>query len=391
MFGPNDATCANPPAFTSVTAVTSGNGTYPSGTFTTTAAGTYRFVAAYSGDANNAAVTTLCNDPNESVVVAPASPALITTASGSGPLGGAISDSATLSGGVNPTGTITFDLFGPNNATCTGVPIFTSTVTVTGNGNYPSGPFTPTAPGTYRFEASYSGDANNAAIALTACTAAGESVVVTQAVPAIVTTASAPVAAGGTISDTATLSGGVSPTGTITFTLFGPNNAACTGVAIFTSTVPVSAGNGNYTSAAFTTTAVGTYRFIAAYSGDANNAAVTSGCNDANESVVVGPAGPAIVTHASASVAAGGSIADTATLSGGVNPTGTITFTLFGPNNPTCTGPAIFTSTVPVSAGNGNYTSGSFTATAVGTYQFVAVYSRRRQQCRRHQRLRGGQ
>ena len=63
------------------------------------------------------------------------------------------------------------------------------------------------------------------------------------------------------------------------------------------------------------------------------------------------------MTHASAPVAAGGTITDTATLSGGVNPTGTITFTLFGPNNPTCTGPAIFTSTVPVNAGNGNYTS----------------------------------
>ncbi len=373
VFGPGDATCATAPAFTSVTAVTAGNGTYSSGTFTTTAAGTYRFVAAYSGDANNTAVTTLCNDANESVVVAPAAPALVTTASASVPVGAAISDTATLSGGVNPAGTITFQLFGPNNATCTGAPIFTSTKTVTGNGNYSSGPFTTTAPGTYAFEASYSGDANNAAIPLTACNAVGETVTVTKALPAIVTVASATVAAGGTISDTASLSGGVAPTGTITFTVFGPNNAACTGAPIFTSTKTVT-GNGNYTADPFTTAAVGTYRWVAAYSGDANNTAVTSGCNDANESVVVTPAAPAIVTHASAAVLAGGAIADTATLSGGVSPTGTITFTLFGPNNAACTGAPIFTSTKTV-AGNGNYTSDSFTTNAVGTYQFVASYS----------------
>ena len=126
-------------------------------------------------------------------------------------------------------------------------------------------------------------------------------------------------AAGAGISDTATLAGGVNPTGTITFTLFGPNNATCTGVAIFTSTVPVSAGNGNYTSGSFTPVAAGTYRWVAAYSGDASNTAVTSACNAANESVVVSPATPTIVTHASATVAVGGTISDTATLSGGVS------------------------------------------------------------------------
>ncbi len=374
VYGPNDATCSNAPAFVAIVSVTSGNGTYASGPFVSTAAGTYRFIAAYSGDVNNAAVTTLCNDPNESVVVNTATPALVTTASTSVPVGGTISDTATLSGGVGPTGTITFDLFGPNNATCTGTAIFTSTVTVTGNGNYTSASFTTAAPGTYSFEASYSGDTNNAPIALTACGAAGENVTVTKGTPAIVTTASASVPAGGAVSDTATLSGGTAPTGTITFTLFGPNNATCTGTPIFTSVKTVT-GDGNYTSDAFTTAAAGTYEFEASYSGDANNVAVVSGCGAANESVVVIPAVPAIVTHASASVAAGGMIADTATLSGGASPTGTITFTLFGPNNATCTGAAIFTSTVAVT-GNGNYTSTpSFTANLVGTYQFVAVYS----------------
>jgi len=94
-------------------------------------------------------------------------------------LGGAISDSATLSGGTNPTGTITFNLYGPNDATCTGAVIFTSTVTVAGNGSYASTPvFTPTATGTYRWIANYSGDANNAATA-NGCNGVNENVVVT--------------------------------------------------------------------------------------------------------------------------------------------------------------------------------------------------------------------
>ncbi len=185
-------------------------------------------------------------------------------------------------------------------------------MTVAGNGTYPSGPFTPTAPGTYRFVATYSGDANNAAVT-TACNAAGESVVVSPASPAIVTTASAPTTVGNPISDSATLSGGVAPTGTITFTVFGPNNAGCTGAPAFTSMTTVS-GNGTYSSAAFTTTAAGTYRFVAAYSGDANNNAVTSACNAAGESVVVSPASPAIVTTASAPTTVGNPISDSATL-----------------------------------------------------------------------------
>src|SRR5947208_3231288 len=49
-----------------------------------------------------------------------------------------------------------FNLFGPDNATCTGSSAFTNTKAVTGNGPYTSNPFTPTAAGTYRWVASYS-------------------------------------------------------------------------------------------------------------------------------------------------------------------------------------------------------------------------------------------
>src|SRR4029077_16981867 len=142
--------------------------------------------------------------------------------------------------------------------------------------------------------------------------------------------------------------------------------------SIFTTTKAVN-GNGPYTSANFTPLTVGTYRWIASYGGDANNNAVSGACNDANESVLVNQAGPAVVTQASAPVTIGGAISDSATLSGGVSPTGSITFNLYGPNDATCAGAVIFTSTVSVS-GNGVYGSGNFTPLTVGTYRWIANY-----------------
>ena len=69
-----------------------------------------------------------------------------------------LKDTATLSGGYNPTGTITFTLYNPN-----GTLVDTVTVTVSGDGSYttPTGytlPTTGTVTGTYQWDASYSGD-----------------------------------------------------------------------------------------------------------------------------------------------------------------------------------------------------------------------------------------
>lgn len=241
----------------------------------------------------NTATVTSATDSNEEnnsytvdTQVYAAAPTITTTASGSVAIGGSISDSATLAGGQAPTGSITFFVYGPNDSTCGGTPAFASTVAVNGNGTYNSGGFTPGTAGVYRFVASYSGDANNIAIA-NACNDANESVTVTKAAPTISTTASAGVIAGsGSVSDRATIAGGYSPTGSITFKLYGPNDSSCGAAAVFTSTVQVS-GNGSYNSGSFTPTQPGTYNWIATYNGDANNTSVAGRCGDANESVVV--------------------------------------------------------------------------------------------------------
>ncbi len=91
-----------------------------------------------------------------------AAPDIATTASPSAVVGAPIHDTATLSGGFNPAGIIRFDVFGPDDVTCTGPPVFSSVVGVGGNGSYVSGDTTTTVAGTYRWTATYSGDAANA-------------------------------------------------------------------------------------------------------------------------------------------------------------------------------------------------------------------------------------
>ncbi|MGH9265025.1 MAG: hypothetical protein ACRD1D_10080, partial [Acidimicrobiales bacterium] len=371
LVGPNpDPACTGPVVGTSTVPVGQ-----PSGPFTVTTPGAYNFVATYSGDAFYSAITTPvgCNVPAERFTVTPAPINIVTQASPPVPVGGQVSDVATLSGGVNPTGTITFTLFGPDNTTCSGTPIFTSTVPVNGNGNYPSEPFTITAAGSYRWIAAYSGDANNAPAGPTACADPLELTAGLRVTPELVTVASAG-SVGGQVFDTATLSNGFNPTGTITFQLFGPDDEDCSGPPIFTSVKPVN-GNGNVVSDPFILPAPGIYHFVATYSGDANNNPVgPTACQDPNETVGVGRLPISLSTQASPSVPVGGQIFDTATIAGGFNPTGTIVFELYGPDNATCTGTPVFTSTVTVN-GNGSYPSTSFTPTLPGTYRWIARYS----------------
>jgi hypothetical protein len=367
-FGPDDSGCTKGPAFTKFVAV-NGNGEYGSTDFTPTAAGAYNWVAEYSGDGNNAGVTSVCESAGETSQVAMASPTLSTKATDA-TIGSSVHDTATLAAGVTPGGTITFKAFGPNDATCANTAAFTGTATVNANGEYGSGNFTPTASGTYRWIAEYSGDANNNAVK-SACGDSGETSQVTNATPTISTTATN-AAIGGAVHDTATLAGGTSPGGTITFKAFGPNDATCGATVAFTKTVTVS-GNGNYGSSDFTPTVAGDYRWTAEYSGDAGNEAVASSCGDAGETSTVTQAAPTISTTAT-SAEIGNPVHDTATLAGGHSATGSIEFKAFGPNDASCTGTPAFTKSVAVS-GDNSYGSTDFGATALGGYDWTAEYS----------------
>src|SRR5207244_3728470 len=125
----------------------SGGGDYTSGNYATTAPGTYRWIAHYSGDANNNAVNTACNDANESSVASKATPTLTTTAT-AGPVvvGANITDTAHLSGGFGTlTGSISFNVFLPGDTSCATPVSVLPLKTVSGIGDYTSGPYTTTA------------------------------------------------------------------------------------------------------------------------------------------------------------------------------------------------------------------------------------------------------
>jgi hypothetical protein len=114
-----------------------------------------------------------------------------------------------------------------------------------------------------------------------------------KASPSLTTTASAGITVGkGAVSDQAVLSGGDDPSGTITFTLYGPNDTTCSKTATFTSTVPIS-GNSTYTSASFKPTSAGTYVWTAAYtpaaSDTSNNPAADVCGASGSETVIVKP------------------------------------------------------------------------------------------------------
>ncbi len=289
LFGPGDSSCATDlvsgnASFKNI-ALVAGSATSPN--FTTTQAGTYNWIARYNGDVNNAPVASACGA--EAVVIQPTTPGIRTTASPTtAAVGALIHDSATLSGGASPTGTITFSLFGPGDTTC-------ATNLVAGVGGFINVPlsglsatsanYATTQVGTYNWIATYNGDSNNNPVS---SNCGDEAVVIQKATPSIATVAVPTTGPVGTvISDTAAVSGGFSPTGTVTFRLFGPGDSTCAGASLVSGAgfvnVPLSGLSAS--SGGFHTTVAGTYNWVATYNGDANNNAVSSHCGD--EAVVI--------------------------------------------------------------------------------------------------------
>ena len=87
---------------------------------------------------------------------------------------------------------------------------------------------------------------------------------------------------GSSTSDTATITEGTnrhSPTGSLVFKLFGPDDGNCSHAPAFVSSSQHVSGAGKYSSKAFTPTAVGTYSWQALYSGDTHNPPVTTACS----------------------------------------------------------------------------------------------------------------
>jgi hypothetical protein len=191
IFAPNQMVALNATGGGSGNAVvftidasSTGSGTISGSTLTVTGAGSIVLDANQAGNGNyNAApqarLTLTVNKASPSISATPGAPVVLNT-------GMSLTDSVTLSGGQNLTGSITFTLLSPSNAV-----VYTDTVTVTGNGTYntsmgtSAGSAVPTLAGTYQWVATYSGDGNNNSIGTNPGTTP-ESVLVGGATPALV-------------------------------------------------------------------------------------------------------------------------------------------------------------------------------------------------------------
>src|SRR2546425_1168878 len=143
--------------------------------------------------------------------------------------------------------------------------------------------YAPTVAGGHNIMALYPGDTNHVAVSNTFdITVNGKA---TPTIASAVTPSS--ITIGGSASDLATVSGGSTPTGTVTYTAY--NDSACTNRVFTSSSIPLGAS-----SASFTPSRVGTYLWIASYSGDASNNAVSTTCGAASETLAVSKATPAI-------------------------------------------------------------------------------------------------
>jgi uncharacterized repeat protein (TIGR01451 family) len=337
-------------------------------------AGSYSFEAAYAGDSNYLGSTSSC----EPLTVNQASSVTVTSVlNGSGvatsavALASSVSDQATVSGtgAGTPTGNVTFTLFA--NDACSGSGTPGSAIALNqGVASSGSSGALDTAGG-YSYQVSYAGDANylgstSSCEPFTVNTA--PSTTVTSVIQGGIGVTS--VAIGSAVTDQASVSGvaGVAPSGNVTFTLF--TNGTCAGSGTPAGSGGLTAGVANSPPSPALNTA-GSYSYQASYGGDANYTGSIGAC----EPFSVGKASATFSTIASGGVTFGaGTISDTATLAGGVNPTGTITFKVYGPDDPTCGNGALTTLTTTVS-GNGSYSSGPFTPPGAGVYNWVSSYS----------------
>jgi hypothetical protein len=211
----------------------------------------------------------------------------------------AVSDTATLSGthASTATGTVTYSVYSDSGCT-TAVSAGTAQI-ITTPGTLPaSGSVALGTPGTYYWQASYSGDFDNAA-SVSTCGSEVETVTSPTA-----TTTSTSLSGGGqsggsisvpestAVSDTATLSGthASTATGTVTYSVY--SDSGCT-TAVSAGTAQIITTPGTLpASGSVALGTPGTYYWQASYSGDFDNAASMSTCGSEVETVtsrVVGP------------------------------------------------------------------------------------------------------
>ena len=385
---------------------------------TPTSVGTYCYNAAYTASSGGSYSSVWQQSDSECFTVCPpttTTPTLTTTVITpmETTVGNSWNDTATVTGnaaGGAPTGSVAFTLCQetePSTPCTGGTPVGTvSTPTSMGDVSTFTLPAadaqTPTSVGTYCYNAAYTASSGGSYSSVwqqsdsecfTVCPP-------TTTTPTLTTTVITPMetTVGNSWNDTATVTGnaaGGAPTGSVAFTLCQetePSTPCTGGTPVGTVSTPTSMGDvSTFTlpaADAQTPTSVGTYCYNAAYTASSGGSYSSVWQQSDSECFSVTPA-PSVTTtqqstsaSGSGSIALGGSVTDTATVTGnatGGAPTGTVTFLVCGPaaSPSQCGGGTQLGAPQALSVSSGDSssaTSTSFTPTAAGSYCFAALY-----------------
>jgi hypothetical protein len=258
------ATCTSGGVSVGSTSVTT-NGTVLSPAATVTSAGRYCWRGVFTSTTSGVPPAS-DSSAGECFTVNPVKPTIATQAGATVDFGQAVTDTATLTGtahkpgsggptgstngsillplqgtlGGDATGLITFTLYKDDHcgSQATGTGANPQTATVSGDGNNYTAGFTPDAPGTYYWVASYGGDGpNTLASDASACNDPAEAVIV-RPIPTQIKTRQTWVP-----NDTATISataGNLGADGTVAFGLYGSSD--CSGSALYTESKTLTGG-----------------------------------------------------------------------------------------------------------------------------------------------------
>jgi hypothetical protein len=179
--------------------------------------------------------------------------------------------------GSDAGGTLTWSFY--DGAGCTGIPLSITSQNVTGDGDYDSGPTTPSHPGAFSWKAEYSGDTFNIA-ATSACadvTAAKLPSGMTINTPAAGIVGQ-PLSASVTFSSSAFPFAAPRSGGDLRFILYPLSDTTCSGETALILTDDIVSNDGTFISGSYMPTTPGTYRWVVLYGGDDDHTSVLSTC-----------------------------------------------------------------------------------------------------------------
>jgi hypothetical protein len=382
LFGPASTQSAIDCSGTPVQSVSfpAVNGTTAAPAVTPATVGWYGYQVVVSATNASDGVTSPCAPAPESFEVTTAPTVHTQVSSASEAPGSSLFDTVDVSGLQGQPATVTADLYGPfSSATalkCTGTPVWTGSIPVTGDGTYQTASTKLPTPGYYVYAETIAAQGFVQA-ASDGCADSAESTLVTGT-PVITTKVSdATITPGGTLQDHATISGLGNLPAKVHVVLWGPFSSAsaitCSGSQAWSGNFVAADGDGAYLTKRVTVAKAGYYVYQESIGASATYAAVSTDCADAAETSVAQP-DPSVVTQPSAAVVVpGGSVFDQIKVSGIGSTPATIGVKLYGPfsalSQLSCTGTPYWSGRVSA-AGDGTINSAKAVIHKVGFYVY---------------------